>query len=78
MYTLKNGQQERNLFPSSSSLSSPSADNAVKEQFEASSGSNKLMLYVALIAILLVAIISGWALYKHIKEDKSKVGYSLV
>ena len=43
-----------------------------------SSGSNKMILYMALVAILAVALISGWALYNHIKEDKPKVGYSLV
>ena len=77
MYVIENGHQERSNLLSQSSPSSP-AVAMVKEQFNASSGSNKMILYMALVAILAVALISGWALYNHIKEDKPKVGYSLV
>jgi hypothetical protein len=43
---------------------------------ESPRGSNKTILYIALGSAIIVALISGYMLYKDIKEEKgSKLGY---
>ena len=74
MYVLQNGQRaDVKLGGSAAPLRAIG-----KESFEFhSEGSNKVILYLALVMMLVVVGVSGWALYKHIKSSKQKVGYKL-
>lgn len=75
MYLSKNGSRSPVSFSMSESMPVKSTD----EMYDSSRGSNKMMLYLALVAILIVACVSGWMLFRHIQKSDKKdlVGYRL-
>jgi len=68
MYVIKNGSHVQPQL---------TIEQPKMEMFtESPRGSNKTILYIALGSAIIVALISGYMLYKDIKEEKgSKLGY---
>lgn len=70
MYVIKNGSHVQPQL---------TVEQPKMEMFtETPRGSNKTILYIALVVAIIVALVSGYMLYKEIKEEKgTKLGYKL-